>query len=750
MGVIASTAAGVPAFTRALREGVRGVGPVTLFDVSDQKSQLGAEVKNFDARSMLPVALRGFGSRSDALGIVAADEAARSAGLSRDVLRTAAVVVGGTTGGMLETERFFAAVHADSSVEVPLAQLLSHPLSAPADHIACALGIDGPRRTICTACSSSANAIAIGTDMLRRGECNVVLVGGTDALCRLTYSGFNALGAIDPNPCRPFDVHRAGLNLGEGAAFLVLERMDDAIVRGARIAAEVLGVGIVSEAHHITNPQATGEGAARAMNVALTDAGLTAADVDYINAHGTGTQLNDAMESPAIRAVLGEHAARVYVSSTKSLVGHTLGAAGAIEAVTCLIAMEHGFIPPTAGLIDVDPKCALRHVPQTSIEARVNVCLSNSFGFGGTDSVVCLGRPEAGDARVRARVRERSVVVTGLGAVIATGSGNDGIDQALARVPTPSNETPHLGAVGERLDATRARRLNRFARMATDAAAQALADASFVTTNPSRVGAAIGTGWGSLDDSAAFIRRVVDRGARLAPPADFPNLVLSAAVGHLSIYHGFKGPTLTAAALGVSGEQALLMAAEEIVAGRADAMAAGGAEERNPVVLGLIDRLEMNSPGRDLSRAPRSEGAACVLLEAEDTARLRGARPIARIAAWHQATYAPTPGVVDDGGDALADAAARAVSAVLASSGTSVDAVVASVATAAVRDGVTAALGGHVPLFELGPRVGYFEAIGTIAIAAAARLIARGDATRGVLVVGTAPGVAYAIVLTRP
>ncbi len=752
LGVITSTATGAAAFARALRDGVRGMAPVTLFDVSDQKSSLAAEVKHFDVQSALPAALRGIASRSDALGIVAADEAARGARLTKEMLRGAGIVAGGTTGGMLETEKFFAAVHADPSFEIPLAKLLSHPLSAPADHIARALGIDGPRRTVCTACSSGTNAIAIGADMLRRGECSVVLVGGIDALCRLTFSGFNALGAMDANPCRPFDLHRAGMNLGEGAGFLVLERMDEALARGARIAGEVLGFGIVSEAHHITNPQSTGEGAARAMSLALADAGLTAADVDYVNAHGTGTQLNDGMEAPAIRSVFGSHADRVYVSSTKSLVGHTLGAAGAIEAVICLLAMEHGFVPPTAGLTDVDPNCQLRHVPEKSIETRVNVCLSNSFGFGGTDCVVCLGVPDAGDPRVRARSRERAVVITGLGAVIATGTGNDGIDRALRsteRTSIPPGEPPRIGSVGDRLDPARARRLNRFGRMATDAAAQALADASYTVSQPGRVGAAIGTGWGSLDDSAAFMRRVVERGARLAPPADFPNLVLSAAVGHLSIYHGLKGPTVTAAALTVSGEQALLLAWAEIVAGRADAMAAGGVEERNPVILGLINPMA-NASDHPGERAARSEGSACVLLEGEDTALARGARPLARIAGWHQAAYAPPTGADGDSGLALIEAATRAIRTAVDEAGVAVGAVVTASEIAVVREGVTAALGPRVPCYETSPRVGFFEAMGVLSIAGAVRLLTRDEAKGAVLAVGVAPGSAYAIVLTRP
>lgn len=757
LGVVTAIGVGRAAFARALRAGERGMGPVTLFDVSDQKSSIAAEVKDFDPASVVPTALREIASRSDALGIVAADEALRDAQLSAAMVRRAAIVVGGTTGGMLETESFLAALHADPSAEAPIARLLSHPLSTPADHVARALGIDGPRRTICTACSSSANALAVAAEMLRRGECDVALAGGTDALCRLTYSGFNALGAIDPRPCRPFDVSRAGLNLGEGAAFVVLERMDDAARRGAHVVAELLGVGIVSEAHHITNPQATGEGAARAMALALRDAGLEPTDVDYVNAHGTGTSLNDPMESRAIRAVLGAHAERAYVSSTKSMVGHTLGAAGAIEVVASLLAMQGGFVPPTAGLENPDPACSLRHVPRESVPGSIGVFLSNSFGFGGTDTVVCLGRPEAGDARVRARARVRPVVITGLGALLSTGSGVQAIDAAISRAPglpatAAESSAPRSAPSAEGLDPARARRLDRFARLATGTAAQCLSDAGYTVIDPARVGAALGTAWGSLDASAAFMRRVIEKGARLAPPADFPNLVLSAAVGHLSIYHGFKGPTLTAAALAVSGEAAIVMAAEEIISGRADAMTAGGVEERNDLVLRALEILAQSGQSRDAARAPRAEGAACIMLEAESAARARGARPLARLVAWHQATFAPTRNDVlsQDGGDAIASAVQRAISAVLSESGQKVDAVVVPVATPALRDGITAALGAHPALHEVAPRAGFFEAIGALAVAAGVRLIARGEAERGVVVVGTAPGAAYALLLIRP
>ena len=752
-GVITATATDRESFVRALRNGERGMAPVTLFDVSDAKTSLIAEVKGFDPKSTLPARLKNIASRSDALGLVAADEAVRHSGLSAAMIKRAGIVVGGTTGGMLESESSFAVVGTDIPVSLSVAMMFSHPLSSPADHIAFALGLDGPRRSVCTACSSGANAMAIASELLRRGDCDAVIAGGTDSVCRLTFTGFNALGAIDAKPCRPFDVTRAGLNLGEGAAFIVLERIEDAVARGARIYAELYGVGAVSEAHHITNPQSTGEGAARAMSLALADGGIDPSQIDYINAHGTATALNDAMEAPAIRTVLGASVERAYVSSTKSLIGHTLGAAGAIEAVVCLIAMEHSFIPPTAGLTSVDPKCVLRHVPEKSIEAKVDVCLSNSFGFGGNNTVICLGRPQVGDPERRMRPRSRGVVVTGIGALTSAGSGLEALDAALVRAPAPSAAPGLLTNIGPTLDATRARRLNRFGRIATDVVAQALAEAKFTTTDPLRVGAGLGTAWGSLDDTFAFMRRVAEKGARMAPPADFPNLVLSAGVGHLSIYHGFKGPTFTAIALSASGEAAVVGSIEEIVAGRADAMAAGAVEERNPLIFRMIDGIGVGSHARDAARTPRTEGAACVMLEAEEIALARGARPIARIAAWHQATFAPPPEVdVNDDGAEFVAAVGRAVRAVMASApaGTVIDAVVVPLATPGIRDGLAAALQKAAPVYEVAPRIGFFEAIGAVVIAGAARLMARGDAPHAVLALGSSAGSVYALLLTRP
>lgn len=718
IGVVTSIGAGRVAFTRALREGASGVGPVTLFDVADQKTGIAAEVPGFVPADVLPASRRAIGSRSDALAIAAADEASREARLTPALLRRAGVFVGTTTAGMLENEGHLAELVVDPTATQPLVSLLSHPLSAPGDRIAEALRAGGPRRTVCSACSSSAHAIAMAADAIRRGGCDVALAGGTDALCRLTYSGFNALGALDGDPCRPFDASRRGLNLGEAGAFVVLAR-EGALPPGAVALAELAGVGSLSEAHHITNPLASGEGARRVMELALADAGLGADAIGYVSAHGTGTPLNDPMEARAIAAVLGERIAEVWVSSTKSQIGHTLGAAGAVEAVATLLAMEGGFVPPTIRLATVDPAASgLRHVGPAAREARFDAFLSNSFGFGGADVSLCFARPGITPPRSGARrgPAAPALVVTGVGARLSAG-GRDTLDALEAEPPPP----PGAKASADALDPARGRRLDRFARLATDAADQALTEAR-LPDGPearARVGASLGTMWGSLDASASFMRRVIEQGARRAMPADFPNLVLSSGAGHLSIYHGLRGPAWTVSAFDASGLGAIVSAAEEIAIGRADAMVAGGVETTNDVVLRVLEIFRGPQ-----AREMRSEGAAAVLLEREDDARARGAKALARVLLRDQRTWVP-----DD--DADREAVLARLFEELAAVARGARLYVPTLDAAIVAPAVAALAPERVVAME--PRAGAHEAGGAVATTLAARAIARGDVRHAVV-----------------
>jgi 3-oxoacyl-[acyl-carrier-protein] synthase II len=261
------------------------------------------------------------------------------------------------------------------------------------DVLATFFGLRGERATFATACSSSSMAIGWGFDLVRSGQVDCALVGGADTLCELTYAGFNSLRSVDPEPCRPFDVKRNGLSLGEGAAFLVLERAADARARGRETDIGILGYAIRTECHHMTAPDPSGKGAAAVMRAALRNAGLTPSDVGYINAHGTATPQNDVAEAAAVVRVFVEaQATAPPVSSTKSQIGHALGAAGALEAVTTVCALRRQILPPTVNHEQTDPLCPLDVVPNRARPASFSVALSNSFAFGGNNCTLVLGK----------------------------------------------------------------------------------------------------------------------------------------------------------------------------------------------------------------------------------------------------------------------------------------------------------------------------------------------------------------------
>ncbi len=252
------------------------------------------------------------------------------------------------------------------------------------------LGLGGPRETVVMACASGAASIAFGADLIRSGATPLALAGGVDAITRICFMGFNALKLLDPEPCRPFDRGRRGMSIGEAAAFLVLEDAEHCRSRGGRALGQLLGAGVTTDAHHVTAPHPEGEGMIRAMREALAAAGREPGDIGYVNAHGTGTPQNDRVEALAMARVFGE--GRVLVSSTKSLVGHTMAAAGSVEAAATLLSLQHGLIPPTANLRDPDPDVPFDCVAQTARPVEVDAALSNSFGFGGQNVSLIFGR----------------------------------------------------------------------------------------------------------------------------------------------------------------------------------------------------------------------------------------------------------------------------------------------------------------------------------------------------------------------
>ncbi|MBN2516519.1 MAG: beta-ketoacyl-[acyl-carrier-protein] synthase family protein [Deltaproteobacteria bacterium] len=391
LGIITSIGENTPAFKEGLFNGTCGIGSVSLFDTTGFSCHSAGEVRGRDLRAYFkPNEIKRI-SRCDLLGLIAAEEALLDSGLDikKITKERVGVTLGGGAGGMLSWENYRRSVWLHRTVTKPSRLLASAPCTLT-DLIAARYGLSGLRATICTACSSSATSIGYGCDLIRSGDLDLIVAGGSESLSELTFAGFHALRLMDSEYCRPFDRNRQGLSLGEGAAILILEDYDRAEQRGATIYAEILGYATNSDAVHITSPDAGGMG--RVMAKALEYAGAAPEDVDYINAHGTATPKNDRMETRAIKNVFGKHAAMVSVSSTKSMVGHCLGASGAIECLATVLALYEQIVPPTIHYEVPDPECDLDYVPNISRKQDIHIAVTNSFAFGGNNSALVLRR----------------------------------------------------------------------------------------------------------------------------------------------------------------------------------------------------------------------------------------------------------------------------------------------------------------------------------------------------------------------
>jgi 3-oxoacyl-[acyl-carrier-protein] synthase II len=390
LGVFGSIGGNAEEFLQSLKNGRSGIGPITLFDTSKYPCKIGAEIRNYRPESFFGKKELKKLSRADQFGLLASEEAVKTSGIHSYPSEEVGVCLGAGAGGMFEAETY----HREVLLKGKSKPSLLWPFipSYTTDRVAERFGFSGPKFTVTTACSSSATAIGYGADLIRSGKSKAVLCGGSEALTELTFGGFNSLKAMDPSPCKPFDRKRAGMSLGEGAGILILEGFDEAEKRGAKILAEFLGYGIGGEAYHITAPEPTGTNEARIMKEALEESGLASTQVDYINAHGTGTPLNDKVETLSIKNTFGERAYSIPISSIKSSVGHCLGAAGAIEAIASILSMVHQFIPSTLNHQGGDEDCDLDYVPGKPREKEVKVVLSNSFAFGGNCTTLILGK----------------------------------------------------------------------------------------------------------------------------------------------------------------------------------------------------------------------------------------------------------------------------------------------------------------------------------------------------------------------
>jgi nodulation protein E len=400
MGVITPIGLNVPDFWASMQAGKSGVSELGGFPLEDLKILIAAQIKDFDPKARLKHFVRDklvlHADRYSWFAAAAADEAMQQSGLEIPVANPyrAACIIGSGAGGLVTYEQSYRALFLEGKRATHPLTLLRIIGSSASAHVGIEFGIKGPTFATCSACSTATHAIGIARDYIKNGLVDVAVAGASESVINYgTMKAWQALHVLSPEGCFPFAKKRNGTVLGEGAGILVMESYEHAKARGAKILAEIVGYGMSSDAKDMVNPDI--EGPKEAMRLALNDAQLSPADIQYLNAHGTATTINDANETRAIKAVFGNHAKNLAISSTKSMHGHPLGAGGGIEAAACIKALNENWVPPTIGLDEPDPECDLDYVPNVGRPLDVSYAMSNSFAFGGLNAVLIFGPPPA-------------------------------------------------------------------------------------------------------------------------------------------------------------------------------------------------------------------------------------------------------------------------------------------------------------------------------------------------------------------
>lgn len=399
MGVISPVGTGLNKFWDSLINGQSGIDKITCFDANDLPTKIAGEVKDFNPEYYIEKKELKRLDRFTQFAISATKMALEDSGLDlSNIDKTrAGVILGSGIGGTITWEEQHKTLLTKGSRRISPFFIPMMIVNMASGQVSMTFELKGPNFTVVTACASGTNAVGEAFRTLQRGEADIIITGGTEApITELSMAGFCSMKALSTRndepkrASRPFDRDRDGFVMGEGAGILVLETLDNALKRNAKIYGEIIGYGTTADAYHLTQPAPEGEGAARAMKAAISDAGISPKDVDYINAHGTSTPLNDKFETLAIKNTFGDHAYELAVSSTKSMTGHLLGAAGAVEIIASALAVYNDEIPPTINYENKDPECDLNYVPNTSIKRTVNVALSNSMGFGGHNACIIV------------------------------------------------------------------------------------------------------------------------------------------------------------------------------------------------------------------------------------------------------------------------------------------------------------------------------------------------------------------------
>lgn len=646
LGAVTCLGAGIDAFWQAVQEGRHGFSPIRLFSTDAHRTGVAAGI------SQLPeLALRRLDdtvlSRADRLALAAALEAMGQAGLVDPATaktlfpQRTGIIVGTAAGAILGLECFFRKSAFGEPVDSPRSLLSSFCLSALATNIARELNIEGPRMTLATVCSSSALALAAAHELLLMQDIDHVLVVGAETLSEVSHAGFNSLRSVAPLRCQPFDANRKGLILGEGAGAMVLERQEAAGRRSAAVLARFEGYGLMTDLHHFTAPQPEGRAIAQTMQQALQNASIEPAQISYINAHGTGTILNDAAEVRGIKLAFGSHAGSLPVSSTKSMIGHQMGAAGILEGIVTVLSLRDGLIPPTANIETPDPECLLDFVPGSARPYQPGYGLSNSFAFGGSNISIVFGKHAGSREKfsLAASAPEISPVITGIGIASPLGIGKNAFRQSLAEGRSCLSSLESFGepwtafqggvidadAIREKIPSGIRRLQNRQALFLYCSFKEALEDAGFNAADSSNMLMTYGSAFGCSGNVHRFYTQLLREGPKTTSPLEFGMSVTNAPPAIMAREFGLHCPLWVFAGDEASWEISLNWAALFIRRGMADQAIICAAEEISDSVLAIHDCLGMlASPGRPGLRL--GEGALSMVIESDSRARLRSAR----------------------------------------------------------------------------------------------------------------------------
>jgi 3-oxoacyl-[acyl-carrier-protein] synthase II len=562
----------------------------------------------------------------------AAEEAVERSGLGKGQVPPErwGVVVASCNAGLLSGEKWYQAKLRGQEADPRLALLV--PPQALAEAMGGAFEVKGPVLSIDTACAAGANAIGYAAELIRWGHADAMITGGSDALSTTLIAGFNSLESLSPKPAQPYSKNRSGLSLGEGSGMMVLVREDLARKMGLPILAEIMGYGLSADGYHPTAPHPEGKGASRAIRAGLNAAGLTPEHVHYVNSHGTGTPKNDPAETKATRLGLGPAADKVAVSSTKSMIGHLLGGAGAVEGIVAVKALQDQVAPPTASYEERDPECDLDYVPNTARPMKIDVAISNNFAFGGANASLVFGR--AGALQKAPKPEFDRVVVTGIATLTAAGCDAEEVWKAFTekRDCAPVENGVRLGRVqldpSPYLKPKDRRRMDRLGIFAVVASHMALKDAGLELNdeNRNRVGVMFGTGVGPMESMENFTRPLLQEGPLAANPAVFPNTVYNAAGGQVAMNVGAIGPASTVTAGHAAGASSLCYGYDLTAGGQADAMICLAVDSLTDTVISAYRDLGLLGGNPETGGFALAEAGIGLVLERRSHAQGRKAR----------------------------------------------------------------------------------------------------------------------------